>query len=189
MFDFSVFFKKIGKNKYIYATNNIFLSYGYLVTLAEKRSIENQVHIFMKAILAISGGCGTIMLIKPKIGFPLYFFLCFLAYLHYKKCFKKIIPVPQRIYCGRRLHLDFFRKNIQVFSWSQTSAIIFAAIVVVSFTVSLIHQYLQQPSYSHLFLTLGFLCYSVAVVFISCAVIYSKTKQRKLKLLKNNDQQ
>ncbi|MGA2655041.1 MAG: hypothetical protein ABSF18_03560 [Gammaproteobacteria bacterium] len=188
MYDFSVFFKKVGDNQYIFATNNIFLSYGYLVTLDEKRAIENQLHVFMKAVLAISSGCGAFMLITPKIGFPLYFSLCFLAYLHYKKCFKKIMPAPQRIYCGRGLHLDAFRKNIPVFSWLQISKSIFFAIIMVPATVSVIHQYIQQPSYSHLFLALGVLCFSVIFVCMTCVTIYTKIKQRKLKLLKNYNQ-
>ena len=171
MYSFSAYFKKVGKNQYIFTNNPVFSSYGYLVTLDEKRALENQGHIFMKAVITISSGCGVFMLITPKIGFPLYFSLCFLAYLHYKKGFKKIIPVPQKIYCGRRSYFSFYSTNAHIFSWLRVRKFIFSSIIMLLVSASLIYQYLEKPSYFHSFTFLG--------VCLLCVIVYSKIKQQK----------
>lgn len=102
MWDSSNFFKRMGKNQYLFRNRGIVGKYGYLLTYKEKNAVETLLNFvgiqIMAGVLPILAYAQIRKSIVAYMGCFIYG-ICGSIYMYFR--FKKIVGKRERVYCGR----------------------------------------------------------------------------------------
>ncbi len=182
IFDFSISFKKIKSNQYIYRPSPILSSKGYLLTLKERNAVKNLSFIFMGNVIKMTSICIPVMTIVTKLGIPLYvgFLIYLVAFIFvyglYRRPYKKIIGSRVKVQCSREPFIDFQKNIAKGMSWLNLGKAS-CSIIITSLGAAFVFFHLSSES-SGTLIILFYLLLAMVILGISvvCLWVYLKLK-------------